>query len=335
MTAKELWAQFCEKERIDSRTPYEAWAFCGGGPAADALAELVLERRKFGTSSAYDDYVAEGALDQLPKIGDYSVILRSDGEAVCVIRDYDVYIRPFGEVPPFHGYAEGEGDRSLSYWRQVHRGAFAPGLQEKGISWSDNSLIVCEKFTVEYVPGETQRNGKDGLVFAEPSMHYADEIKAYRQEMIEANSSFDGCLSLKRMPDIQEYVDYCRKWSVPARPEEAGAARIHVILCLRKSDGRMVGCMQVHSVLTERMKQYTGHIGYSVRPSERRKGYASRMLTKAKDFLSSFGLAEMIASCLPENEASRRTILAGGGEYIGTVHLAEDDVTLERYRIKL
>ena len=59
------------------------------------------------------------------------------------------------------------------------------------------------------------------------------------------------------------------------------------------------------------------------------------MLAKAKDYLSSFGFAEIYVSCLPENEASRRTILANGGEYIETVYLEADSVNLERYSIKL
>ena len=76
-------------------------------------------------------------------------------------------------------------------------------------------------------------------------------------------------------------------------------------------------------------------MGYSVRPSERRKGYATRMLEKAKDYLASFGFSEICVSCLPENEASRRTILANDGEYIETVYLEADNVNLERYVIQL
>ncbi len=72
-----------------------------------------------------------------------------------------------------------------------------------------------------------------------------------------------------------------------------------------------------------------------MRPSERRKGYATQMLAKAKDYLSSFGFKEIYVSCVPDNEASRRTILANGGEYVETVFLESDGVDLERYKIKL
>ena len=54
-----------------------------------------------------------------------------------------------------------------------------------------------------------------------------------------------------------------------------------------------------------------------------------------KSFLSSFGFEEINVACLPDNEASRRTILANGGEYLETVFLEEDGVNLERYAIKL
>lgn len=334
MTAKELWHDFCCETKIDESTPYEAWAFGNEDGTGDELLDLVLRGRKFGTASAYDEYVAENALDELPEIGDYSVLLRSNGEAACVIRNYDVYIRPLETVPPFHAYAEGEADCSLESWRDIHTKFFRPRLQSVGKTLNAKSLIVCEKFTVEYT-AELGLEKRDELFFVEPSVAYADEITAYREEMLAADSSFDGCFSMKRMPDPKEYSDYCTEWANPSRPLDEKGARGTVLLCIRKTDNRVVGCMQVHHVLNERMRKYTGHVGYSVRPSERRKGYATRMLKKAKDYLSSFGFAEIVVSCLVENEASRRTILANGGEFIETVHLREDDVDLERYWIKL
>ena len=201
MTAKELWHEFCVSKGIAEDTPYGAWAFCGGGPTGDELAALVLKGIKFGTASALDDYIYEDALDELPKVGDYSVILLDNNEAVCVIRDYDVYTRPFGEVSHFHGYSEGEDERTLDAWRRIHTEAFGPDLKEIGYPLTNASKIVCEKFTVEYIADteavkvllSTDRKAYD-IYFIEPTMNIADAIADYRQELLEADCTFDGTL---------------------------------------------------------------------------------------------------------------------------------------------
>ena len=333
MKAEELWAEFCSKKGIDIDTPYEAWGFGGEGDVPDQLAQLVLEGKKFGTASLYDAYEAEDALDELPKVGEYSIILDSNDEALCVIMDYDVYIRKFKEVSPFHAYSEGEGDRSLAYWRKVHQEFFEEEAADAGISFTEDSRVVCEKFSVEYVAGKSET--EEEFLFIEPTMDYADEITAYRQEMLDADSSFDGCFSMKRMPDPKEYVDYCIGWANPSRIADEHGAWGNVILVIRKSDNKMVGCMQIHNVLTQRMKDFTGHVGYSVRPSERGQGYAKKMLAKALDFLTAFGFEEVVVTCKPENIASKKTILANGGESFETKYMECDDINFERYRFRL
>ncbi|MBU3806725.1 MAG: ASCH domain-containing protein, partial [Candidatus Fournierella pullistercoris] len=57
----------------------------------------------------------------LPQIGKYDVILDSTGEAVCIIQTKKVYVTPFCDVTEEHAYKEGEGDRSLDFWRKTHQ----------------------------------------------------------------------------------------------------------------------------------------------------------------------------------------------------------------------
>lgn len=78
-----------------------------------------------------------------------------------------------------------------------------------------------------------------------------------------------------------------------------------------------------------------GHIGYSVRPSERKKGYASWMLKNVQPYCKSLGLSEILVCCLDTNEGSRRTILKNGGRFDGTAYHADENKTLERYWITL
>ena len=127
MRAEELWKAYCEKENIDIDTPYEAWGF---GDAPDQLADLVLTGIKTATASAYDLYFMEGEEDPLPQSGDYSVILNSKDEAVCVIQTTKTTVVPFDEVSKEHAYKEGEGDRSLAYWRAVHEEFFTKEFEE-------------------------------------------------------------------------------------------------------------------------------------------------------------------------------------------------------------
>ena len=66
MNAEQLWTEYCKASGTDENTEYEAWAFGDDEATADELAALVAKGIKFGTASAYDDYVAEDALDELP-----------------------------------------------------------------------------------------------------------------------------------------------------------------------------------------------------------------------------------------------------------------------------
>ncbi|MFA9464170.1 MAG: ASCH domain-containing protein [Velocimicrobium sp.] len=144
MEAKEMWERFSKKNNL-KETKYEAWAF-GGNP--DKLAELVLQGVKTGTASAFALYEIEG--EQLPKEGDYSVILDISNEAKCIIQTTKVYIVPFDEVSESHAYKEGEGDRSLAYWRRVHEEFFGDCLQEVEVDFSSTMQVVCEEFKVVY-----------------------------------------------------------------------------------------------------------------------------------------------------------------------------------------
>ncbi len=357
MTSEELWHEFCVSKGIAEDTPYEAWAFCGGGPAGDELAALVLKGIKFGTASALDDYIYEDALDELPKVGDYSVILLDNDEAVCVIRDYDVYTRPFGEVSHFHGYSEGEDDRTLAAWRRIHTEAFGPDLEEIGCPLTNDSKIVCEKFSVEYIADTEAVNAllskncntsdaqttasvpNDNVIpdiyFIEPTMDIADAINDYRQELLETDCTFDGTLSLKRMPDMQEYVDYVIDRANPIHETPEQNDLVTLLFCVRKSDSKILGSIQIRHEMDEFKRLYSGHIGYSVRPSERRKGYATQILKFAVDYCRTLGIKDINISCMTDNEASRRTILANGGKYRDTVHFHSDqiDIDLERYLI--
>ena len=83
---------------------------------------------------------------------------------------------------------------------------------------------------------------------------------------------------------------------------------------LRQSDGKMLGMIDVrHELTVSFLQEYGGHIGYAVRPLERRKGYATRMLKLALSYCHSLGISAVRLGCYTDNKASIRTIERCGG----------------------
>lgn len=146
MTEKELWTQFLTKNPHVIQEP-DAWQF---GANADELAQLVLSGKKTATSSGYELYAIED--EDLPQKGTFDIILDSQNQAVCVIQITNVSIIPFNQVTSEQAFKEGEGDRSLAYWKQVHQDFFKPYYEEVGLVFSGDSLIVFEEFQVVYAP---------------------------------------------------------------------------------------------------------------------------------------------------------------------------------------
>lgn len=144
MTHQELWAAY-QTVNPESGGGYEAWAY---GADPDALAELTRTGVKTATASAGVWY--ESGEEPMPRVGEYSVVLNSREEAVCVIRTTKVYAVPFDQVGAGQAYREGEGDRSLDYWRKVHEDFFRAELAQAGLEFSPDMPVVCEEFEMVY-----------------------------------------------------------------------------------------------------------------------------------------------------------------------------------------
>lgn len=123
----------------------EAWAFGATPEHADGLLELVLTGVKTGTASSVWDYETSG--ERMPEVGDLSVILDGTGAPRAVIRTTSLEIVPFDEVTAEHAHAEGEGDRTLSAWRDIHE-RFWRQHSESPRGWAPDMPVLCERFTL-------------------------------------------------------------------------------------------------------------------------------------------------------------------------------------------
>jgi uncharacterized protein YhfF len=148
-SVRELWSQFkAEKNVLHDR--YDVWAFGNSPQMADELLELVLKGEKVGTSSLHLLYDLGLEEEQMPAVGSYSVVLDGKDQAQAIIRTKVVDILPYSQISEVHGYLEGEGDRTLGYWREVHQPFFEQELKEYQRTFSEDLLIVYELFELVY-----------------------------------------------------------------------------------------------------------------------------------------------------------------------------------------
>ena len=144
MTPKEMWMAY-KKINLEIGDEIDAWAF---GVSADDLANLVVRSEKTATASAYELYKLEK--EPLPQAGTFDIILDSQDRAVCIIEITKVSVLPFNQVSADHAFKEGEGDKSLAYWQQVHQEFFTKCLAEAGLEFSSETGVVLEEFRKVY-----------------------------------------------------------------------------------------------------------------------------------------------------------------------------------------
>lgn len=143
----QMWKDY-KKINPEAPTDYDAWAFGDSKEMADDLAALVLEGTKTATASNYILYELEN--EELPYVGLMNVILDGEGNAVAIVETTSVEVVPFDEVTAEHAYLEGEGDRTISYWRDVHEAFFKRELETINQDFNYKIPVVCEKFKLVY-----------------------------------------------------------------------------------------------------------------------------------------------------------------------------------------
>lgn len=167
-----------------------------------------------------------------------------------------------------------------------------------------------------------------------PSTAYLKQISSYRQEFLDNGSSMDGCGSLRYLENPNDWLEQVVLLS-HAETIPTNWVQSTQFICIRESDDKLVGMIQIRHYFNDYLEKFGGHIGYSVRPLERRKGYAKKMLHDCLPYCKEVGLKKILITCRVDNEGSRKTILSNAGKYESTVFEPEEKVYLERYWITL
>ncbi len=154
-------------------------------------------------------------------------------------------------------------------------------------------------------------------------------IMDYKTEFVTNGETVHGSALLGEYETFEEwYSDVVKNSSEETVAD--GWVPSSTLLGVDENDS-IVGMIDIRHRLNDYLLAYGGHIGYSVRKSERCKGYATQMLTQALDIAKTLGIDKVLLTCNRDNAASAATIRKCGGVFENEVF--DDGEPVHRYWI--
>lgn len=171
--------------------------------------------------------------------------------------------------------------------------------------------------------------------FVFPSIAFEQKAIEFIQEFHYHSSAINGTGSLDRFLKNATYQDWLLKVQADRDIANIPENKVpsYTYFYIREEDSRIIGMINIRLALNDILRKESGHIGYSVRPSERRKGYATRMVQEAIHFLKPLGLTKLILTCDKENLASAGVIKKCGGILEEEFFSEAFNEVIQRYQI--
>lgn len=148
-SANNMWGDYLKNhlEDVFHESPKAAY-FCDNEQDANECAKLV----KAGVKKATSDSLLglQYRNERLPKIGDFTVVTDWDGNAQCIIETTKVRLKPFFSIDEEFAKLEGEGDKSLGHWKEVHWDYYTRELAEFERLPRESMIVVCQEFEVVF-----------------------------------------------------------------------------------------------------------------------------------------------------------------------------------------
>ena len=178
----------------------------------------------------------------------------------------------------------------------------------------------------------TRKSPSQKLHLRQPEASDREQVMAYREEFLAIDSRMDGTCALNEYDDFDAWLANVRAYSAP-ETTPAGKVPATQYLALDENE-HLVGMVNLRHCLNDYLLEFGGHIGYSVRPADRKNGYAIQMLKLALDEAKALGLDRVRIACDRYNIASAKTIQANGGVLDGERYDPQDGTLTQRYWIE-
>ena len=164
-----------------------------------------------------------------------------------------------------------------------------------------------------------------------PNEQYKNKILDYKAEFVANNEVLHGSAGLDKIDNFEEWYRLILQNSSEHTVMQ-DLVPASTFIAVDEND-EIVGMIDIRHRLNDFLFKQGGHIGYSVRKSQRRKGYATKMLSMALDVCKSLGIEKCLITCDKTNIASARTIMKSGG--ILENEIIDGEEIISRYWISL
>ena len=152
------------------------------------------------------------------------------------------------------------------------------------------------------------------IILIKPDLSYADEITKYKEESLKESPLINGAAGLNNFSSIKDWLEELKRRSSKATVPE-GLVPSSIYLGIREKDNYIVGMIDIRHYLNEYLTQVGGNIGYSVRKTERNKGYAKQMLKLALEKCKELKIKKVLITCDEDNIASEKVILSANAKF--------------------
>ena len=152
------------------------------------------------------------------------------------------------------------------------------------------------------------------IILVKPDLSYADEIIKYKEESLAESPIINGSAGLDRFSSIEIWFEELKKRSCEDTVPK-GLVPSSTYLGVREKDNYIVGMIDIRHYLNEYLTQVGGNIGYSVRKTERNKGYAKQMFKLALEKCKGLKIKKVLITCDEDNIASEKVILSANAKF--------------------
>lgn len=185
---------------------------------------------------------------------------------------------------------------------------------------------------------ENKNYDLEEITLVKPTIEYKQQAK----EMIEEARKYDSdnpdiWAGYSSMQNCKSYEEWLQKLEEDLDFENIKPGRVPAAtyFSVRKSDNKIIGLINIRYELNEYLENFSGHIGYSIRATERRKGYGRKQLLLALEKCLEIPINNVLITCIENNIGSEKVIKSCGGIYEDTRYSEEEKYNFKRYWIDL